>query len=87
MNLNHLEAVFKEFEPRFKLKPWLKFCYVVNLERIERIENKRGRDRALLNQNQTKELSAYRTFEEIDTLIFLLGGQCSSPAFIQNINS
>ena len=43
---------------------------VVNLKRIERVKNERGRDRAFLNINPTKELSAHISIrEETDTYI------------------
>ena len=75
----------KEQIPYHNLNLYYQGDLVVNLKRIERIENKRGRDRAFLNINQTKELSAQISLiEEIDTYIFLLRGQCSSPTFIKH---
>ena len=48
---------------------------VVNLKRIERVKNERGRDRALLNINPTKELSAHTSMRRNRYIhIFLLCG-------------
>ena len=44
------------FEKHLRRRKWFEFVFaiVVNLKRIERVKNERGRDRALLNTNPTK---------------------------------